>query len=55
MPLAVDPGGRASGQFMDFLRDHVSKDLGDPWHQIDSKHVKECEKKGFEKINVDEW
>ncbi|KAM6505697.1 hypothetical protein FSOLCH5_013870 [Fusarium solani] len=49
------PGGRTSGQFMDFLRDHVSKDLGVPWHQIDSKRVKEWEKKGFEKINADEW
>ncbi|KAM6504674.1 hypothetical protein FSOLCH5_015177 [Fusarium solani] len=49
------PGGRASGQFMDFLTDHVSKDLGVPWHQIDSKRVKEWEKKGFEKINADEW
>ncbi|KAM0426028.1 hypothetical protein ACHAPT_008659 [Fusarium lateritium] len=52
---AKAPGGRDCGPFMDFLKDHVSKDLGVPWHQIDSKRVKEWEEKGFEKINADEW
>ncbi|KAI8651674.1 hypothetical protein NCS55_01413300 [Fusarium keratoplasticum] len=49
------PGKYKGGKFMDFLKDHVSKDLGVPWHQIDSKCVKEWEEKGFEKINADEW
>jgi len=49
------PGKYKGDEYMHFLKDHVSKDLGVPWHQIDSKRVKEWEEKGFEKINADEW
>ncbi|KIL87323.1 hypothetical protein FAVG1_09027 [Fusarium avenaceum] len=39
---------------MDQIKDQVSKDLGVPWHQIDSKQMKKWEK-GFEKVKADEW
>ncbi|SPJ70974.1 uncharacterized protein FTOL_00702 [Fusarium torulosum] len=40
---------------MDQIKDQVSKDLGVPWHQIDSKQMKKWEDKGFEKVKADEW
>ncbi|KAM0190288.1 hypothetical protein ACHAPA_010760 [Fusarium lateritium] len=45
----------ADTMIMDQLKDQVSKDLGVPWHQIDSKQMKKWEEKGFEKVNADEW
>lgn len=38
-----------------YVKDHVSKDLGVPWHQISSKSLKEWEQKGFEKVNANDW
>ncbi|KAI4860412.1 hypothetical protein F4820DRAFT_109162 [Hypoxylon rubiginosum] len=40
---------------MDYLRDHVSKDLGIPWHQIGPKQLVEWEKRGFPKQKAEEW
>ncbi|KAF9774557.1 hypothetical protein IL306_007421 [Fusarium sp. DS 682] len=48
-------GEKGSTQVMDQIKDQVSKDLGVPWHQIDSKRLKEWEDKGFEKVNADQW
>ncbi|KAI1412784.1 hypothetical protein F5Y13DRAFT_199645 [Hypoxylon sp. FL1857] len=38
-----------------YLRDHVSKDLGIPWHQIGPGQLFEWEKRGFPKQNAEEW
>ncbi|KAI0836907.1 hypothetical protein F5Y06DRAFT_96968 [Hypoxylon sp. FL0890] len=38
-----------------YLKDHVSKDLGVPWHQIGPVQLFEWEKKGFSKQKADEW
>ncbi|KAI1385395.1 uncharacterized protein F4822DRAFT_432246 [Hypoxylon trugodes] len=40
---------------LDYVKDHVSKDLGIPWHQIVLKHFVEWEEKGFPKQKADEW
>ncbi|KAI1771498.1 hypothetical protein F4818DRAFT_445188 [Hypoxylon cercidicola] len=40
---------------MMYLRDHVSKDLGIPWHQISPKQLVEWEKRGFPKQKAEEW
>jgi hypothetical protein len=45
----------ADTMIMDHIKDQVSKDLGVPWHQIDSKQMKKWEEKGFEKVKADEW
>lgn len=45
----------ADTMIMDQIKDQVSKDLGVPWHQIDSKQMKKWEEKGFEKVKADEW
>ncbi|KAK6066511.1 hypothetical protein SCUP234_12055 [Seiridium cupressi] len=37
------------------MRDHVSKDLGIPWHQIGPEQLKIWREKGFEKVEADEW
>ncbi|KAF4981705.1 hypothetical protein FZEAL_2507 [Fusarium zealandicum] len=47
-------GGRGT-RTKDYLRDHVSKDLGIPWHQIDSKRVAKWGEKGFPKVKASEW
>ncbi|KAI0377213.1 hypothetical protein F5Y04DRAFT_190216 [Hypomontagnella monticulosa] len=38
-----------------YLKDHVSKDLGVPWHQIGPEQLVEWEKKGFPKQTFEEW
>ncbi|KAL9562556.1 hypothetical protein ACKAV7_013313 [Fusarium commune] len=48
-------GGEGSTQVMDQIKDQVSKDLGVPWHQIDSKQLKKWEDQGFAKVDADEW
>lgn len=40
---------------MDILKDHVSKDIGIPWHQIGPKELKKWEGQGFEKKDYKEW
>lgn len=40
---------------IDYLKDHVSKDLGLPWHQIGPKELRQWEKKGFEKQDYGTW
>lgn len=44
-----------SAECKDYIKDHVSKDLGIPWHQIDSKKVKEWEERGFSKVKLEDW
>ncbi|KAI3326023.1 hypothetical protein HD806DRAFT_488930 [Xylariaceae sp. AK1471] len=38
-----------------YVKDHISKDLGIPWHQISPKHAREWEQKGFQKKKFSEW
>ncbi|XXH01282.1 hypothetical protein Hte_007637 [Hypoxylon texense] len=40
---------------MNYLKDHVSKDLGVPWHQIGPKQLVEWEKRGFPKQRAEDW
>ncbi|KAI1808717.1 hypothetical protein F4811DRAFT_181484 [Daldinia bambusicola] len=40
---------------IEYLQDHVSKDLGIPWHQIGSKQLIEWERKGFPKQKAKKW
>ncbi|KAI1476393.1 hypothetical protein F4774DRAFT_428018 [Daldinia eschscholtzii] len=40
---------------IEYLQDHVSKDLGIPWHQIGPKQLVEWEKKGFPKQKAEKW
>ncbi|KAF4450777.1 Adenine nucleotide alpha hydrolases-like protein [Fusarium austroafricanum] len=42
-------------QVKDYIKDHISKDLGVPWHQIDGKQARKWEQQGFEKVKADEW
>ncbi|KAM5341334.1 hypothetical protein ACJ41O_014365 [Fusarium nematophilum] len=39
----------------DHVKDHVSKDLGIPWHQINAAWLAEWEQKGFAKVDAAEW
>ncbi|KAI0109521.1 hypothetical protein GGR51DRAFT_569818 [Nemania sp. FL0031] len=39
----------------DHVKDHISKDLGMPWHQIGPKQAREWQEKGFEKKKFSEW
>ncbi|KAM0544334.1 hypothetical protein ACHAPJ_011870 [Fusarium lateritium] len=43
------------GFIKDKIKDQVSKDLGVPWHQIDSKYMKEWKERGFEKVKANDW
>ncbi|KAI0967047.1 hypothetical protein F4678DRAFT_257761 [Xylaria arbuscula] len=44
------------GSFVDsYVKDHISKDLGVPWHQIDGGRAREWLAKGFEKKKFSEW
>lgn len=49
------PDNTSSCQVTNYIKDHVSKDLHVPWHQIDAKRVSEWEKKGFPQQKADEW
>ncbi|KAI1346472.1 hypothetical protein F5Y01DRAFT_297839 [Xylaria sp. FL0043] len=40
---------------MEYVKDHISKDLGVPWHQIDAKRAREWQERGFEKKKFSEW
>ncbi|KAI0802135.1 hypothetical protein GGR55DRAFT_666998 [Xylaria sp. FL0064] len=53
----VDGDGLDSnGTFvMQCVKDHISKDLGVPWHQIDAKRAREWQERGFEKKKLSEW
>lgn len=39
----------------DYLKDHVSKDLGVPWHKIEAHHVQTWRDKGFQPVVFEEW
>ncbi|KAF7557634.1 hypothetical protein G7Z17_g583 [Cylindrodendrum hubeiense] len=49
------PDSGARPMVENYLKDHISKDLGVPWHQIDEKQVLKWEQKGFPKMNADWW
>lgn len=56
----IDPGKPYKGQVNpmeveNYIKDHVSKDLGIPWHQIDSQRTKDWRRKGFERVKFDTW
>ncbi|KAI2616806.1 hypothetical protein GGR54DRAFT_608942 [Hypoxylon sp. NC1633] len=40
---------------VNYIRDHVSKDLGVPWHQIDSEKLVGWETQGFPKQKAEDW
>jgi hypothetical protein len=39
----------------DYVKDHVSKDLDIPWHQITSEKVKLWREKGFQPVKYEDW
>lgn len=41
--------------FIDYVKDHLSKDLGIPWHQIGPKEATQWEAKGFGKKDYGTW
>jgi hypothetical protein len=44
-----------SFQVKDYVKDHVSKDLDIPWHQIKPEQVKMWRDKGFQPVEYEEW
>ncbi|KAI1371307.1 hypothetical protein F4677DRAFT_315631 [Hypoxylon crocopeplum] len=44
-----------SSDVTNYMRDHVSKDLGIPWHQIGPKQLVKWGEKGFPKLKAEEW
>jgi hypothetical protein len=40
---------------LQFVKDHVSKDLDIPWHQIGPEQVQIWKDKGFELVDFDNW
>ncbi|KAK5625428.1 hypothetical protein RRF57_001144 [Xylaria bambusicola] len=51
----VQDDGPGSTSVMDYVKDHISKDLNVPWHQIDAGRAHEWQQKGFEKKKFSEW
>ncbi|KAI1747769.1 hypothetical protein F4782DRAFT_397866 [Xylaria castorea] len=52
------PGADARRMTLDvlhYVKDHISKDLGVPWHQIRPEQAREWQEKGFEKKTFSEW
>ncbi|KAF4965732.1 hypothetical protein FSARC_6515 [Fusarium sarcochroum] len=50
------PDKDASGsKVKDYIKDHISKDLGVPWHMIDSKRARKWEEQGFKQVKANEW
>jgi hypothetical protein len=43
------------GEVEHYVKDHVSKDLGVPWHQIGVAEVKAWREKGFQPVRFEEW
>jgi hypothetical protein len=39
----------------DYVKDHVSKDLNIPWHQIRPEHVKSWKEKGSQPVKFADW
>jgi hypothetical protein len=56
----IDPGKPYKGkvnpmEIENYIKDRVSKDLGVPWHQIDSQRIKDWRRKGFERVKFETW
>ncbi|KAI1394739.1 hypothetical protein F4819DRAFT_480743 [Hypoxylon fuscum] len=49
------PEDESSCTVTGYVKDHISKDLGIPWHQIGPKEIRAWEKKGFPKQKAEEW
>jgi hypothetical protein len=49
------PTGVDSFTYEHYMKDHVSKDLGIPIHQITPAHFQDWKRKGFTKPKADEW
>ncbi|KAI0435987.1 hypothetical protein F4803DRAFT_573165 [Xylaria telfairii] len=39
----------------DYVKDHISKDLGVPWHRIGPQHAREWRQEAFERNKFSEW
>ncbi|KAI0448405.1 hypothetical protein F5B21DRAFT_497612 [Xylaria acuta] len=50
-----EPDANTALTAQDYVKDHISKDLGVPWHQIGPKQACEWQEKGFEKKKFSEW
>ncbi|KAH7385562.1 hypothetical protein DE146DRAFT_212228 [Phaeosphaeria sp. MPI-PUGE-AT-0046c] len=46
---------KISGSVKGYLKDHVSKDLNIPWHQVKPEHFKLWREKGFQPVVYEEW
>jgi hypothetical protein len=44
-----------SHRVKDFIKDHVSKDLGIPWHHVKLEQVKMWRDKGFQPVRYKDW
>ncbi|KAF4990275.1 hypothetical protein FGRMN_8583 [Fusarium graminum] len=49
------PEGAYGTTVTSYIKDHISKDVRIPWHQIDAKKGKKWEKQSFEKIKASDW
>lgn len=52
------PNGNGSAGYtaiVDYVRDHISKDLGIPWHQVGVPQAREWRRRGFPPKNFSEW
>ncbi|CAG9998456.1 unnamed protein product [Clonostachys byssicola] len=50
------PDGASGTQVKDYIMDHMSKDLGIPWHQVKlKKNILAWEKKGFPQQDATTW
>jgi hypothetical protein len=48
-------GQHTYNRIEDYLKDHVSKDLGLPWHQIGPQQVRTWRNMGFQPVKYEEW
>jgi hypothetical protein len=39
----------------DYIKDHVSKDMDIPWHQVKPEQVQQWRDKGFHPVKYEEW
>ncbi|KAF3002422.1 hypothetical protein E8E13_003668 [Curvularia kusanoi] len=52
----IDPERAESGGIgEEYIRDHVSKDLGIPWHQIGPEQVQPWRDRGFAPVKYEQW
>ena len=49
------PKSRENMRLKEYVKDHVSKDLNIPWHQIKPEQVKMWRDQGFQPVKYEEW